>query len=157
MKELYESVKEEVMNKYQSVKEKINDWIFDNYSEFILEKVIEEFYIYDYPYTLKWTKEFVKAVENKIKSVKKNYEHVEADYILDSDNTFIWYKVVTYSLVDEEKVKEFIDENFRKELVRYLYDKSWQKYLVKSITKNLAKMILNWEIDEDSVIKVLYS
>ena len=156
MKELYEKIKKEVMNKYQSVKEKFNDWIFDDYSQFILEKVIEEFYIYDYPYTIEWNKEFVKAVEDKMKSVKQNYEHVEADHILDSENDFIGYRIVTHSLVNEERVKEFIDEEFRKELARYLYDKSWQKYLVKSITKNLAKMLLNWEIDEDSVIKVLY-
>lgn len=157
MKELYEQVKEEVMNKYQSVKEKFNDWIFDDYSEFILEKVLEEFYIYDYPYTLEWTKEFVEAVENKIKSVKQNYENVEAEHILDAENAFIWYRIVTYSLVNEEKVKELIDENFRKELAEYLYNKSWQKYLVKRITKNLAQMLLNWEIDEDTTIKVLYA
>ena len=157
MKELYESIKEEVMNKYQSVKEKFNDWIFDDYSEFIMSKVLEEFYIYDYEFTLWWTKKFIEDVEEKIKSASAEHKFVETESISNDNNEFIWYQVVAYSLINSEQLKEWIDEKFRQHLKTYLYNKAKKKVCPLIINKNLAQMLLNWEIDEDSVIKVLYS
>lgn len=154
MNELYEQIKKEVMDEYEKVK---NNPVSGEYSQLIIAKNLSKIYIYDYPYTIKWTKEFVKAVEDATQLYKKEYPFVEVDYILDDENCFIGYEIISYSIRSEESLEEFIDEKFRQRLSQHLANLAGHKGIPRYISKNIAQKILNWELDTITTSIVLYS
>lgn len=151
---MYEQIKKEVMDEYEKIK---NNPTPDEYSELIISKMLSKIYIYDYPYTIKWTKEFVKAVEDATQLYKKEYPFVEVDYILDDENCFIGYEIISYSIRSEESLEEFIDEKFRQRLSQHLANLAGHKEIPRYISKNIAQKILNWELDTITASIVLYS